>query len=53
MMHVVTVEHRSAYWTLCYGPFDTYLEAQNFWKEHLNKDYYRISVLPVKEPREV
>ncbi len=51
-MYVVTVSHKNSLWTQCYGPFDTYLEAQEYWKENYGEHYYRTLVLQVVSPVE-
>lgn len=49
-MFVVSVTHKSAMWGQCYGPFDTYHEANEYWKENYGGPQYRTSVYEVIAP---
>jgi hypothetical protein len=51
-MYVVTGIHKQAMWGQCYGPFDTYLEANEYWKENYSGSHYRTSVYEVVSPLE-
>lgn len=51
-MFIVTVEHRSAYWSMCYGPFDTQVEANDFANSKNKNSYLRTMVMEVKSPDE-
>lgn len=49
-MFVVTVIHKSAMWGQCFGPFDTYIEANEWWKKLYSGSQYRTSVYGVEAP---
>lgn len=49
-MFVVMVQHKSAMWGMCYGPFDTYIEANEYWKDNYPDPYYRCNVYGVEKP---
>lgn len=51
-MFVVTVTHKNAMWSQCYGPFDNYIDANEYWKEHYSDSHYRAAVYQVVSPVE-
>jgi hypothetical protein len=51
-MFVVTVQHKDAMWSVCHGPFDTYIEANEYWKEFYGGSHYRCNVYGVTSPME-
>lgn len=52
LMFVVTVTHKNAMWSQCYGPFDDYFAASRYWKEHYSDSHYRAAVYEVVSPVE-
>ena len=51
-MFVVTVQHRDAMWLMCYGPFQTYLAAQEFAQVKMKNHALRVLTVAVADPDE-
>lgn len=51
-MWVVTVSHKDASWVMCYGPFDTMLEAHDFARAKMENPSLRVLSMTVCDPDE-
>jgi hypothetical protein len=51
-MHVVTVAHKDMSWVMCYGPFETMFEANDFARGKMKNHRLRVISMIVCDPDE-